>query len=208
MSADLIALPLLVIAKKNNTRNTMFGIHRTCAAAASILVLAGTAYAAEPFSLTSSSFKEDALIPAKMGGDIKQNPNCVGENVSPALSWSDPPAGTMSYALLMFDPEANPPEGISQWVAYGIPVSATGFAEGATSMQTDKYVGGKNSFGLSHYAGPCTPPGGPHHYMFSLIATDLEPNALKPGLTRDELIKALDGHAKGAAVLIGRFKHS
>src|ERR1700733_14965105 len=103
---------MITTAKKTNARNTMFGVRQTCAAA-SIFLLGATAYAAEPFSLTSSSFKEDALIPAKMGGDIKQNPNCVGENVSPALSWSDPPAGTMSYALLMFDPEANPPEGIS-----------------------------------------------------------------------------------------------
>jgi Raf kinase inhibitor-like YbhB/YbcL family protein len=199
---------MIKTAKATNTRNTMFGMRQTCVAAAGIMLLAVTAYAAEPFSLTSSSFKEGELIPAKMGGSIKQNPNCVGENVSPALSWSNPPAGTTSYALLMFDPEANPPEGVSQWVAYGIPVSVTGFAEGETSKQTAKYVGGKNQFGLPHYAGPCTPPGGPHHYMFSLIATDLEPHALQPGLTRDELIKALDGHAKGAAVLIGRFKHS
>ena len=55
------------------------------------------------------------------------------------------------------------------------------------------------------YFGPCTPPGAPHHYTFTLIATDLEPAALAPGLTREELIKALDGHAKGATGLIGTF---
>ena len=58
---------------------------------------------------------------------------------------------------------------------------------------------------LSNYFGPCTPPGAPHHYTFTLIATDLEPTALQAGLTRDELIKALDGHAKAATGLVGTF---
>jgi Raf kinase inhibitor-like YbhB/YbcL family protein len=157
------------------------------------------------FTITSSSFKDGERLPTKMAGNNKQNPNCVGENVSPQLSWANPPAGTKSYALLMFDPEGRPPGGVSHWVAYGIPVSVTGFAEGEVSKQTDKYVGGKSLMNLPHYFGPCTPPGAPHHYTFTLIATDLEPTALQPGMTRDELIKALDGHAKGATGIIGTF---
>jgi phosphatidylethanolamine-binding protein (PEBP) family uncharacterized protein len=90
-------------------------------------------------------------------------------------------------------------------VAYGIPASVTGFAEGEVSKPSDKYVGGKSLMQLSNYFGPCTPPGAPHHYIFTLIATDLEPTALKEGMTRDEVIKALDGHAKGATGLIGTF---
>ena len=164
-----------------------------------------SAHAQAAFSITSSSFKDGERLATKMAGNNKQNPNCVGENVSPALSWASPPAGTKSYALLMFDPEGRPPGGVSHWVAYGIPVEVTGFAEGETSKQTDKYVGGKSLMGLPHYFGPCTPPGSPHHYTFTLIATDLEPGALQPGMTRDEVIKALDGHAKGAAGLIGTF---
>jgi phosphatidylethanolamine-binding protein (PEBP) family uncharacterized protein len=58
---------------------------------------------------------------------------------------------------------------------------------------------------LPVYFGPCTPPGDWHHYTFTLIATDLEPSALAAGLTREELIKALDGHAKQATGLIGTF---
>ncbi len=88
---------------------------------------------------------------------------------------------------------------------YGIDASVTGFAEGEVGGPSEKYVGGKGQAGLGHYLGPCTPPGDWHHYTFTLIATDLEPKALQPGLTRDELFKALDGHAKGAAGLIGRF---
>jgi Raf kinase inhibitor-like YbhB/YbcL family protein len=157
------------------------------------------------FTITSSSFKDGERLATKMAGNNKQNPNCVGDNVSPALSWSNPPAGTKSYALLMFDPEGRPPGGVSHWVAYGIPVSVTGFAEGEASKQIDKYVCGKSTMNLPHYFGPCTPPGAPHHYIFTLIATDLEPGALQPGMTRDELFKALDGHAKGATGIIGTF---
>jgi phosphatidylethanolamine-binding protein (PEBP) family uncharacterized protein len=47
----------------------------------------------------------------------------------------------------------------------------------------------------------------PHHYTFILFATDLEPGALKPGLTRDELLKALEGHARAATGLIGTFSN-
>ncbi len=166
---------------------------------------AQSANAQAAFTITSSSFKDGERLATKMAGNNKSNPNCVGDNVSPALSWANPPAGTKSYALLMFDPEGRPPGGVSHWVAYGIPVSVAGFVEGEVGKQTDKYVGGKSLMGLPHYFGPCTPAGAPHHYTFTLIATDLEPNALQPGMTRDELIKALDGHAKGATGIIGTF---
>ena len=121
----------------------------TFAAAAGALLFAANAYAADPFTLTSSAFKDGTLMPKKMAGANKANPNCVGENVSPALSWANPPAGTKSYALLMFDPEGRPPGGVSHWVAYGIPVSVTGFAEGEVSKPSDKYVGGKSTMGVA-----------------------------------------------------------
>jgi len=157
------------------------------------------------FTLSSTSFKDGERLPTKMAGNNKSNPNCVGENVSPALAWSNPPEGTKSFAILMFDIDGRPPGGVSHWVAYGIPTTVTGFAEGEVSKQTDKFVGGQSLMKLPHYVGPCTPPGPPHHYIFTLMATDLEPSALKEGMTRDELIKALDGHAKGATSLIATF---
>jgi Raf kinase inhibitor-like YbhB/YbcL family protein len=175
------------------------------AGAFAVFCLAQTAHAAEPFTLSSSSFKDGERLAVKNAGNNKANPNCVGENVSPPLAWANPPEGTKSYALLMFDPEGRPPGGVSHWVAYGIPVAMTGFAEGEVSKPSDKYVGGQSTMKLSNYFGPCTPPGAPHHYTFTLIATDLEPAALAAGMTREEVIKALDGHAKGATGLIGTF---
>jgi Raf kinase inhibitor-like YbhB/YbcL family protein len=187
----------------------MLGIRQTLAAAAGLILLAGGAHAADkPFSLTSSSFKDSTPMAKKYAGANKANPNCVGENVSPALKWSDAPAGTTSYALMMLDPEGRNGLGVVHWLAYNIPASVTSFAEGETSKPSDKYTGGTGTAKQSTYVGPCTPPGTTyHHYTFVMIATDLDAKALSPGLTKDELSAKLEGHVKGSAGLVGLFKH-
>ena len=86
-----------------------------------------------------------------------QNPNCIGDNVSPQLSWVNPPPGTKSYAFLMFDPEGRGGGGVIHWVAYGIPATVTGFAEGEVSKASPNYVGGKSRQGVGHYSGPVHP---------------------------------------------------
>jgi Raf kinase inhibitor-like YbhB/YbcL family protein len=175
--------------------------------AVALLGAGSVAQAAEPFMLRSSAFEDNGKLPVKYAGNNKANPNCVGENISPPLAWSNPPNGTNSFALILFDPEGRGGLGVVHWVAYGIPASVTGFAEGEVSQPSDKYVGGKSTIGLATYFGPCTPPGDFHHYTFTLMANDLDPKALAPGLPRDELFAALNGHTKGAAGLIGRFTH-
>jgi phosphatidylethanolamine-binding protein (PEBP) family uncharacterized protein len=107
----------------------------------------------------------------------------------------------------MVDLEGRGGTGVMHWVAYGIPASVTGFAEGEVSKPSPKYVGGKGTAGggAATYMGPCTPPGMSHHYTFMLIATDLEPTELQLGLTREELFAKLTGHTKGATGLVGLF---
>ena len=185
----------------------MIGRGSILAGAVALVAICGApdAKAQGVFTLSSPSFKDGERLAVKNAGNNKANPNCVGDNISPALNWSNPPEGTKSYALLMFDPEGRPPGGVSHWVAYGIAPSVTGFAEGEVTKTSDKYVGGLSTQKLPSYSGPCTPAGAPHHYTFTLMATDLEPAALKEGMTRDELIKALDGHVKSATGLIGTF---
>src|SRR5580765_417920 len=175
------------------------------AASALTLAFAASAAAADPFTLTSSTFKDGQLMPRKVANMNPQNPNCVGENVSPQLSWSGAPEGTRSFAILMEDPEGRGGAGVHHWVAYGIPASVTSFAEGEVSKASEKYVGGKSTQGVGNYSGPCTPPGSPHHYTFKVIATDLDPKALPAGLTLPELESKLNGHVKGAAGLVGLF---
>lgn len=187
----------------------LFGAGAVVAAA---LAVSGTAFgAAAPFKLTSTTFRDGTMMPAKVANmnqpGANPNPNCVGQNVSPELSWSGEPAGTKSFALTMVDPEGRGGLGVFHWVAYGIPANVHSFAEGEVSKASEKYVGGKSTQGVGNFSGPCTPPGSPHHYTFKIIATDLDPKELPPGLTLPELDQKLAGHAKGAAGLVGLFTH-
>ena len=181
------------------------------AAAAAVLMVAVATHAADPFKLTSTTFKDGQMMPRKVANTNPNNANCVGENVSPQLSWTGVPDGTKSFALLMEDPEGRGGAGVHHWVSYGIPASVTSFAEGEVSKTSDKYVGGKSTQGVGNYSGPCTPPGTPHHYTFVNIGTDLDPKELPPGLTRDEFLAKLvpaapaPSHAKGTAGLVGLF---
>ena len=165
--------------------------------------------AAEVLTLTSSAFQDNGTLAVKNAcSDKQRSPNCVGENLSPPLAWANPPEGTKSFALLLFDPEGRAPAGVSHMVLYGIPADVKGFAEGELSKPSDKFVGGKSTMEKAIYWGPGTPPNTDwHHYTFTLIATDLDPKALQPGMTREELATALKDHVKASAGLIGRFKH-
>lgn len=165
------------------------------------------ANAAEGFSITSPAFKDNDLMDRKFaakGGPRK----CDGENISPPLQWSNAPAGTKSFAIVIHDAVGGHGLGIDHWVAYGIPASTTSFAEGAVSKppQDGNYVGGKNRIDRPFYFGPCPDVGDlPHHYEFIIIATSLEPGALAPGLDKAGLIKATEGHRLGATSMIGRY---
>jgi Raf kinase inhibitor-like YbhB/YbcL family protein len=171
--------------------------------------------ASDVFTLKSSTFDDGKIMPKKVANsatNTQNNANCVGDNVSPEFSWSNVPAGTKSFVMLMTDPEGRGGAGVVHWVAYGIPSSVTGFGEGEVSKASDKYVGGKSTRGVGFYSGPCTPPNTmPHHYTFVLIATDFDPKELPPGLTRDEVIakiapdNAAPVHTKGDAGLVGLF---
>jgi Raf kinase inhibitor-like YbhB/YbcL family protein len=186
-------------------------LRRLLAASALTIAFAASAAAADPFTLTSSTFKDGQLMPRKVANTNPNNANCVGENVSPQLSWSGAPEGTRSFAILMEDPEGRGGAGVHHWVSYGIPASVTSFAEGEVSKASEKYVGGKSTQGVGNYSGPCTPPGTPHHYTFVVIATDLDPKELPAGLTREEFLAKLVppapamSHAKGTAGLVGLF---
>jgi Raf kinase inhibitor-like YbhB/YbcL family protein len=179
---------------------------RQILAAAGFLLVTGAAHAADPFTLTSSNFKDGAMMDRKHAGNIASNKNCIGQNISPELKWSNTPAAAKSLVLVMSDSEGQSGLGAHHLLAYNIAPTMTGFAENELSKSSDKFTGGKESAGTTVYRGPCTPPGtGLHHYIFMVIATDLEPGTLPAGLTRDELQEKLKGHAKGAAGLVGLF---
>jgi len=150
------------------------------------------------FRIESAAFKEGALIPARF--------SCQGENVSPPLAWTDPPAGTRSFALIVEDPDA--PAGTwIHWVVYNLPAQARAMEEN-TPKQDELSNGGlqgTTSFGSVGYGGPCPPPGKAHRYFFRLYALDAVLN-LQAGATKADVLAALKGHVVGEAQLMGRFK--
>jgi Raf kinase inhibitor-like YbhB/YbcL family protein len=146
--------------------------------------------------LTSPAFAQGQPIPVKY--------TCKGEDISPALAWGDPPAGTQSFALIMDDPDA--PVGTwVHWVLFNIPASARGLPEAfpADASLPDGSLSGKNSWGRTGYGGPC-PPSGTHRYFFKLYALD-ETLAINPGADKGELEKAMVGHILASAELMGTF---
>jgi hypothetical protein len=177
------------------------------------LALAGCASmeAAVPptaFRITSPQFADNAMLATKHAGDFARNPNCTGKNVSPALQWINAPANTKSFVLLWDDQAGRAGLGVSHAVVYGIPASVSSFAEGelAAAPAASRFVAGKNTLG-THWLGPCPPRGNaPQHYVLTFIASSLEPGELAPGLTRAEVLKALEGgKALRAASLVLRF---
>ncbi len=172
---------------------------KNTAATLSLLALAACASMQEnegpsnAFRLTSPGMADNSRLPAKAAGNFAKNPNCTGQNVSPALSWSNAPEKTRSYAILWDDQAGRTGLGVTHAVIYGIPASITSFPEGALGGNVSGFVPGRNSVG-THWLGPCSPKGNaPQHYVMTVIATNVEPNALQPGLTKAELLKALEG---------------
>ena len=191
--------------------SSTLALRHLLAATALTLAWTGSAMAADPFTLTSTTFKDGQMMPRKVANTNPNNPNCVGENVSPQLTWTGVPDGTKSFAILMEDPEGRGGAGVHHWVAYGIPASVTSFAEGEVTKASDKYIGGKSTQGVGNYSGPCTPPGTPHHYTVVVTETDLDPKELAPGMTREEVLAKIvppapmPSHAKGTAGIVGLF---
>ena len=166
--------------------------------------LAGAATAA-PFMVTAPGLADGGMLTVKNAADDPMR-MCGGQNVSPALAWANPPDKTKSFVVFMFDPDGRLGEGVSHWVGYGVPASVKGFAEGELTKQTKNFVGGKGTRDNALYIGPCPPVGdAPHHYVFTVVATELDPGALKPGMTRDEVYAAIKGHTLGGASVVGKY---
>jgi Raf kinase inhibitor-like YbhB/YbcL family protein len=147
--------------------------------------------------LTSSSFSA--------GGTIPKQSTCDGQDSSPQLSWSAPPAGTQSFALIADDPDA--PAGTwVHWVLYDLPGTARELPEGSPKQEELPTGGrqGKNDFGKIGYGGPCPPAGKPHRYFFKLYALDAKLN-LKGGATKADVERAMKGHILAQGELIGRY---
>ena len=152
-------------------------------------------------TLTSSAFQDGGRIPKKY--------TCEGEDLSPPLEWSNPPAGTMSFALIVDDPDApDPAKPLTvyvHWVLYNIAPNAIGLVENASRGNLPPgAVTGTNDWKKTEWGGPC-PPIGRHRYSFKLYALDTTLGNLGPGKKRD-LEAAMKGHILAQAQLMGTYQ--
>jgi len=133
--------------------------------------LAPSAQAAAGFHLESSLVAPNATL---ANDQVYGGFGCSGKNVSPPLSWSGAPAGTKSFALTVFDPDAPTGSGWWHWLVYDIPASVNELPLGAGNAAGQLPAGalqGHTDFGTVGYGGPCPPAGDkPHHYIFTLYA--------------------------------------
>lgn len=157
-----------------------------------------------PLRMSIPGFADGSQIPLKY--------TCVakGHGVSPAVRWSQVPAGTKSFILLVQDPEAHPGRGtqdVTHWMIWNIPGNARGLPEGVPAGLTlpdgaHQVQGRGGPTGV--YFGPCAPPGPNHHYMWELYALDTKLNLPKTA-TREQVMAAANGHILSTAVWIGLF---
>jgi Raf kinase inhibitor-like YbhB/YbcL family protein len=153
------------------------------------------------FSLRSPNFEPQGAIPAKH--------TCEGDDSSPALGWSDAPAGTKSFALLVDDPDAPDPRAPKttwvHWVLYNLPAATSALGEGTTAASLPAgALEGVNDWKSPGYRGPC-PPIGRHRYFYKLFALD----AVLADLRRPSkaaLEQAMRGHVLAEAQLMGTYQ--
>jgi Raf kinase inhibitor-like YbhB/YbcL family protein len=150
------------------------------------------------FSISSSDFNKGADIPSKF--------TCDGANISPELSWSDPPPATRAFALIADDPDA-PGETFTHWVLFNLPGSSRGLPQNVNKIDElpDGTRQGRNGFGKIGYGGPCPPAGKPHRYFFRLSALDTKLD-LEPAAAKEELQQAMRGHILASAELMGTYR--
>lgn len=174
------------------------------------MLVAGAAVAQEKkaapgpgLTLTTPAFGDGEVIPARF---TQSDP----KPVSPKLTWTHVPANTVSFVLIVHDPDVavqKKTDDVLHWLVFNIPGSARELPEGVPpdAKLPDGTIQGKNQGGVVGFRGPGAPAAGPyHHYTFELFALDMKLD-LGPDATRPEVLKAIDGHILGKGVLVGRF---
>ena len=159
---------------------------------------------APAMTLTTTAFADGAQIPVKY--------TQAGEQVSPALTWTNAPPSTASFVLHMHDPEVarnKTTDDQVHWLVWNIPASATGLPEGVPVGPELKDGSKQISATGPQYRGPGAPASGPmHHYTFEIYALDIKLDMPPSGdafETRTAVMKAMQGHVIGKAVYMGLF---
>ncbi|MEA2687602.1 MAG: hypothetical protein QOJ39_1136 [Candidatus Eremiobacteraeota bacterium] len=156
-------------------------------------------------TVTSSVFRDGQTIPQSA---VFDQMGCTGKNQSPDVSWSGAPAGTKSFAVTIYDPDAPTTVGFVHWVVFDIPADVTSLAEGAGSH---KHVGvgatsGFTDYGFSRYGGPCPPPGdSAHHYHLTVWALDMDKLGVDDTTTYAKFRFMIRGHVLAKGEITGLY---
>jgi Raf kinase inhibitor-like YbhB/YbcL family protein len=136
---------------------------------------------------------------------------CGGKNVSPALKWSGAPAGTKSFALQVYDPDAPTGSGFWHWSIFNIPANVSALPQGAGDLKSGKAPAGsiqtRNDFSLPGYDGPCPPNGPAHHYHFMLFAVDVAKLDADANVSPAVVGFNLHFHSLAKAEFVGLYAH-
>ena len=167
----------------------------------SLAAIAALTAAASSFTVTSTDVHAGKQIGA---ANVFNGMGCTGQNMSPELSWSGAPAGTKSFAVTVYDPDAPTGSGWWHWVVYNIPATTMSLPAGAGDASGAKLpagaVQGNTDFGSPGYGGPCPPPGSkPHHYHFTVFALKVEKLDLPATATAAYVGYNLKANALGTA---------
>jgi Raf kinase inhibitor-like YbhB/YbcL family protein len=166
-----------------------------------IMFIAVSGSGGQPMQIESSAFKEGGKIPSQY-----VMPGAGGQNVSVPLIWSNPPAGTQSFALAMVDPHPIARNWV-HWLVVNLPKDATALAPGASGHSMPQgAVELHNSFGDPGYGGPQPPRGsGDHPYVFTLYALSVPKVELNRNAGLAAFKQALEGKTLATATLTGYF---
>jgi Raf kinase inhibitor-like YbhB/YbcL family protein len=157
-----------------------------------------------PFTLSSTTFKNNHFVPASM---VYDHSGCSGGNQSPQLSWTGVPKNTKSFAVTTLDVTAI----FWHWGMYNISATATSLPQDAGTAKSKYGNETLNDWSFYYgdsnrgYDGPCPPPGKPHHYEFTVYALDTTLK-LPPSAHVEDLDLAIRGHILGYASITGLYK--
>jgi len=163
-----------------------------------------------PFKVTSSSFKDGDYLSKVHVLSEDFGFGCAGGNQSPHLAWSGAPAGTKSFAVTCYDPDAPTGSGFWHWVVVNIPPDVTELAAGAGSAGGKMPPGAlmtRTDYGTAGYGGPCPPEGDhPHRYLFTVFAVGEEKLDVKADTSAAVIGFNLHFKTLAKAAIMGLFK--
>lgn len=177
--------------------------------AAAFLSIVSAAGYAQAFELSSPDVPKKGMMPQD---SVFNGFGCTGPNISPALQWKNPPAGTKSFAVIMHDPDA--PTGVGgfrHWVVVDLPGNLSGIPKGASKLGSDALLGGRQiatDVGAAGYVGPCPPVGTaskPHSYQFTVYALKVEKLDLPANASAAVAGFMANMNKLGAATLVGSY---